>query len=239
MKEENQKEVKNVIGRIKFENVFFSYSNEKFLENLNFTIEPNNITAIVGTNGAGKTTITNLILRLYCPTKGKILLDGEDISSIGKKSYLKEISVLNQDTYLFNLSIRENLDLINKDKQKQKEICKFVGVDKFIEGLPKAYDTIIDENSHNISGGQKRLLSLARTLLKDSKIIIFDEATSSLDKDKIQNVIEALKELRKNHTIIIISHKKEIVNIADKVIIIDKGNVKNLNDPSTIFSKNI
>lgn len=226
VKEEKLKKVKNVIGKIEFENVFFSYNNEKFLENLNFTIKPNKITAIVGTNGAGKTTITNLILRLYCPTKGKILLDGEDISSIDKKSYLREISVLNQDTYLFNLSIRENFNLINKDRQKQKEICKFVGIDKFIEGLPKGYDTIIDENSHNISGGQKRLISLARTLLKDAKIIIFDEATSSLDKDKVQNVIEVLKELRKNHTIIVISHKKEIVNIADEVIIIDKGNVK-------------
>lgn len=226
IREEKLKKIKNVIGKIEFKNVFFSYDNKKFLENLNFTIKPNKITAIIGTNGAGKTTIINLILRLYCPTKGKILLDGNDINSIDKKSYLKEISILNQDTYLFNLSIRENFNLINKNKEKQKEICKFVGIDKFIETLPKKYNTIIDENSHNISGGQKRLLSLARTLLKDSKIIIFDEATSSLDKDKIQNVIEVLKELGKNHTIIIISHKKEIVNMADEVIIIDKGNVK-------------
>ena len=148
------------------------------------------------------------------------------INNIDKKSYLKEISVLNQETYLFNLSIRENFNLINKNIKKQEEICKFIGIHKFIKDLPKGYDTIIDENSHNISGGQKRLLSLARTLLKESRILIFDEATSSLDKDKIQNVINLLRELRKNHTIIVITHKKEIINIADEIIAVDKGKVK-------------
>ncbi len=226
VKEEKLKKIKNVTGKIEFKNVFFSYNNEKFLENLNFTIKPNKITAIVGTNGTGKTTIINLILRLYSPTNGKILLDGNDIDNIDKKSYLKEISVLNQDTYLFNLSIRENFNLIDRDKKKQDEVCKFVGIDKFIKSLPNGYDTVIDENSHNISGGQKRLLSLARTLLKESKVLIFDEATSSLDKDKIQNVIALLKSLRTNHTIIVITHKEEIVNVADEIIDIDKGKVK-------------
>lgn len=126
---------------------------------------------------------------------------------------------------MFNISIRENFNLINRDIKKQEEICKFIGIDKFIKSLPKGYDTVIDENSHNISGGQKRLLSLARTLLKESKILIFDEATSSLDKDKIQNVINLLKELRNNHTIILITHKKELMNIADETIVIDKGKI--------------
>ncbi len=225
IKERKLKKIKNSIGKIEFKNVFFSYNNEKFLENLNFTIKPNKITAIMGTNGAGKTTIINLILQLYCPQKGEILLDDIDINNIDKKSYLNQISILNQDTYLFNLSIRENLNLVNKDIKKQEETCKFVGIDKFIESLPKGYDTIIDENSHNISGGQKRLLSLARTLLKESKILIFDEATSSLDRDKIQSVINLLKELRNNHTIIVITHKKELMNIADETIVIDKGKI--------------
>lgn len=227
IEEEKLKEIKNVIGKIEFKNVFFSYSNkEKLLENLNFTIKPNKITAITGTNGTGKTTIINLILRLYCPQNGKILLDNDDINNIDKKSYLKEISVLNQETYLFNLSIRQNFNLVNDDIEKQEEICKFIGIDKFIKSLPNGYDTVIDENSHNISGGQKRLISLARTLLKESKILIFDEATSSLDKDKIQNVINVLKELRNNHTIIIITHKGEIVEIADEIISVDKDKVK-------------
>ena len=226
IKEKNLKEIKNVKGMVEFKNVDFSYSNEKLLENLNFVIKPNRITAITGTNGTGKTTIVDLILRLHSPTKGEILLDNINVKEIDKNSYLKEISVLNQESYLFNLSIRENFNLIERDIKKQEEMCKLTGIDKFIKTLPKGYDTIIDENSHNISGGQKRLLSLTRTLLKDAKILIFDEATSSLDTDKIQNVINILKELKKNHTVIVITHKEEIENIADEVITINDGKVK-------------
>lgn len=226
IKEKNLKEIKNVKGMVEFKNVDFSYSNEKLLENLNFVIKPNRITAITGTNGTGKTTIVDLILRLHSPTKGEILLDNINVKEIDKNSYLKEISVLNQESYLFNLSIRENFNLIERDIKKQEEMCKLTGIDKFIKTLPKGYDTIIDENSHNISGGQKRLLSLTRTLLKDAKILIFDEATSSLDTDKIQNVINVLNELKKNHTVIVITHKEEIENIADEVITINDGKVK-------------
>ena len=228
IKEEKLEKIKNVNGLIEFKNVTFSYNNEKLLEDLNFVIKPNKITAITGTNGAGKTTIVNLIMRLYNPTNGEILLDNINIQNIDKTSYYKEISVLNQDSYLFNLSIRENFDLIDNNTKKQEEICKFTGIDEFIETLPNKYDTIIDENSNNISGGQKRLLSLTRTLLKDGKILIFDEATSSLDVEKIKNIINILNELKKNHTVIVITHKKEIENIADNVIEIDNGKVKNL-----------
>ena len=220
------KEIKNIKGIIEFKNIDFSYSNEKLLQNLNFIIRPNRITAITGTNGTGKTTIVDLILRLHSPTKGEILLDNINVKEIDKNSYLKEISVLNQESYLFNLSIRENFNLVENDIKKQEEMCKLTGIDKFIKTLPKGYDTIIDENSHNISGGQKRLLSLTRTLLKDAKILIFDEATSSLDTDKIQNVINVLNELKKNHTVIVITHKEEIENIADEVITINDGKVK-------------
>lgn len=226
IKEKNLKEIKNIKGIIEFKNIDFSYSNEKLLQNLNFVIRPNRITAITGTNGTGKTTIVDLILRLHSPTKGEILLDNIDVKEIDKNSYLKEISVLNQESYLFNLSIRENFNLVENDIKKQEEMCKLTGIDKFIKTLPKGYDTIIDENSHNISGGQKRLLSLTRTLLKDAKILIFDEATSSLDTDKIQNIINVFNELKKNHTVIVITHKKEIENIADEIITIDYGKVK-------------
>ena len=226
IKEKNLKEIKNIKGIIEFKNIDFSYSNEKLLQNLNFIIRPNRITAITGTNGTGKTTIVDLILRLHSPTKGEILIDNINVKEIDKNSYLKEISVLNQESYLFNLSIRENFNLVEKDIKKQEEMCKLTGIDKFIKTLPKGYDTIIDENSHNISGGQKRLLSLTRTLLKEAKILIFDEATSSLDTDKIQNVINVLNELKKNHTVIVITHKEEIENIADEVITINDGKVK-------------
>lgn len=220
------KKLKNVKGLIQFKKVYFSYSNNSFLSNLNIDFEPNKITALVGSNGTGKTTIINLILLAYSPNKGEILLDGNNINSIEKKEYLNQITVLNQDTFLFNLSIRQNLNLINKDRLLQQKVCKFVGIDKFIKKLPKGYDTIIGENSSNLSGGQKRLLSLARSLLKPSKVIILDEATSSIDTDITKNIINILKKLKKNHTVILITHKKEIIKIADKVITIDKGKAK-------------
>ena len=163
---------------------------------------------------------------MYKPKKGKILLDNIDINNIDKKSYLKEISILNQETYLFNLSIRENFNLINSSIKRQEEICKFTGVSNFIEGLQNGYDTIIDENSNNLSGGQKRFLSLTRMLLKESKILILDEATSSLDKEKVEKFSKMLEKLKENHTIIVITHKKEIIDIADETIVINKGKVK-------------
>lgn len=225
----NELQQKNIIiknGLIEFNSVYFSYNNDKFLENLNFKIKPNKITAIIGVNGAGKTTIIDLILKQLRPIRGEILIDNINIKNIDKKEYLKEISVLNQDTYLFNLSVRQNLNLINNNVQKQEEICKFIGIDKFIDNLPKGYDTVIDENSNNISGGQKRLLSLARTLLKESKILILDEATSYLDAEMTQNFVKILKKLKEDHTIIIITHKKEILKLADDVIRIEKGKIK-------------
>lgn len=214
--------IDNIEGLIEFRNVTFSYNEEKLLNNINFTIKSNQITAIIGDNGSGKTTILNLILRLYFPSKGSIYLDNQNILSINYSSYLNHISVLNQDTYLFNLSIRENFNLINKDKIYQEKICKLVGIDKFIDKLPKKYNTIISENSSNISGGQKRLLSLARTLMKDSKILILDEVTSSLDMDITKQVIKVLNKLKKDHTIIIVTHKKELMDIADEIIKISK-----------------
>lgn len=225
IKEEKLNKITNITGKIEFKNVYFSYNNEGFLNNLNFTIKPNKLNVIIGSNGAGKTTIINLILRLYSPSKGEILIDGNNISKIDKRTYLKDISILNQDTYLFNLSIRQNFNLINKDIKSQEEICKLIGIHKFIKKLPKGYDTVIDENSNNLSGGQKRLLSLARTLLKKSKILILDEATSSLDKDKNRIIIKLLKKLKTNHTLIVITHKKEIINIADQILEIDRGKV--------------
>lgn len=217
-----EKIIKDIEGEIEFRNVSFSYNEKKLLKNISFTIKSNKITAIIGENGSGKTTILNLILRLYFPSKGNIYLDNQNILNIRLDSYLNNISVLNQDTYLFNLSIRENFNLINKDKKVQERICKLVGIDKFIKSLPENYNTIISENSTNISGGQKRLLSLARTLMKDSKILIFDEITSSLDMDITKQVIDVLNKLKGDHTIIIVTHKKELMKIADEIIELSK-----------------
>lgn len=225
-------------GQIEFKNVSFAYNNQAIIKNVSFNIQEKQITAIVGKNGSGKTTIVNSILRINKIDKGEILLDGEDIYTLEKNSYLKNISILNQDTYLFNFSIRENFNLIDNNSKKQESICKFIGIDSWIKRLPNGYDTIISEDSTNISGGQKRLLSLARTLLRGSKIIIFDEATSSLDLATTNQIIEILNKLKQECTVILITHKREIMSIADKIIIIDKGQVKGIDTHPNLLKEN-
>lgn len=212
----------NIKGRIEFSDVSFSYiPNVQVLTHLSFIAEPNQITVIKGFNGTGKSTIINLLTKLYEPNEGTILLDQQNILEVDKAYYLKQISILNQETYLFNFSVRDNFNLINKDKKEQEKVCKLLGIEKLIRALPKGFDTVISENSSSLSGGQKKLLSLARTLLKDSKILIFDEATSSLDSEMTKIFIDVLKKLKKNHTILIVSHKKDVIDIADKIVSLD------------------
>lgn len=232
-----KKKIKNIEGIIEFKNVDFSYDEKRFVKNVNLKIKNNAITAIVGKNGAGKTTLLNLITRLYKPDKGVIFLDNDDIHSIDRDSYLKSFSILNQETYLFNLSIRENFNLINKDRKRQEEICKFVGIDKFINSLPNKYDTVISENSSNISGGQKRLLSLARTLLRESKVLILDEVTSSLDLNITNKIVDILKKLKEDHTIIVVTHRKEMMKLADEIILVNKGKIDSIGNHYQLIRK--
>lgn len=206
------------VGKFTLKNLEFSYSDEKLIKNLNVTIYPNRITAIIGENGSGKTTLLDLLLRLKIPDGGSIKLDGIDISLVEKDAYLRNISVLNQETFLFNLSIKENFNLVCKDKKRIKEICDLTGASRLIDTFPKGENTIINEYSNNISGGEKRLISLTRTLLKPAKIILFDEITSSLDYTISKDIVRILKKLRRNHTIIIVTHKKELIDIADDII---------------------
>lgn len=212
-----------IMGEISLNNIYFSYDRDYTLSNISFNIVPNCLNVMIGKNGSGKTTIFNLIMKLYQPNSGKIYLDHKDIYNYSNEEYMKNISILNQDTFLFNFSIKENLNLVCSDENKQIEVCKKVGIHDFILSLPKGYNTKLSENSTNLSGGQKRLLSLARTLLDDKKILLFDEATASLDPKITKIIIDLLQDLRKNHTVIVITHKQEIMEKADKIIIIDKG----------------
>ena len=220
----------NVKGKIEFDNVVFQYDNndKPTIKNFTATAEPGQKIAIVGPTGAGKTTMVNLLMKFYDINSGDIRIDGVSTKELSRENIHSLFTMVLQDTWLFEGTVKENIiyNQKNVSDERVKEVCKEVGLDHFIRTLPKGYDTIIDENSHNISGGQKRLLSLTRTLLKDAKILIFDEATSSLDTDKIQNVINVLNELKKNHTVIVITHKEEIENIADEVITINDGKVK-------------
>ena len=218
--------LKEGAGEIKFKHVYFHYSQQPILKNINFTIKPNQITAIIGKNGSGKSTIVNLLVKQYIPDSGEILFDNINIQRIDSSTYLNNVSVLTQNTFLFNLSIRENFDLINNDQKEQEKICKLLGIDEYIKSLPNGFNTIIEENNTNISGGEKRLLSLARTLLKKSKVLILDEVTSFLDTKATMKMKDVLLKLKKEHTIIIVTHKRELIKIADQIIKLDNKKSK-------------
>lgn len=215
----------NINGHVEFKNVSFAYNGVSTIKNISFDAKPGEITVITGKTGSGKTTIFNILLRLYKPSCGCVLIDSTKIEEYKKDTYYKNVSVVNQESFLFNMSIKDNLKMACKDEKKQIEICKKVGIHELIQSMPKGYDTILTENAANLSGGQKRLLSLAKTLLTDSKILLFDEVTSSLDRKTTNKIISILKELKDSHTVIIITHKKEVMKISDEIILLSKGRI--------------
>lgn len=214
-------------GIVKFKNVNFSYKskNKGNIEKINFTALPNKITALVGHSGSGKTTITDLLLRKYKVDSGEILIDNENIYDFSNKVYSTNVVGVNQTPFIFNMSIRKNLSLIDPNIDNQIEACKRVGLHNYIMSLPKGYNTILSENANNFSGGQKQLLAIARTLLSKAEIIIFDEVTSSLDTILVEKIKEIFENLKLDHTIIIVTHKKDIMQIADKIIVLNQGKI--------------
>ena len=215
----------NINGLVEFKNVSFAYNGVSTIKNISFDAKPGEITVITGKTGSGKTTIFNILLRLYKPSCGCVLIDDVKIEEYKKDTYYKNVAVVNQESFLFNMSIKDNLKMACKDEKKQIEICKKVGIHELIQSMSKGYDTILNENAANLSGGQKRLLSLAKTLLTDSKVLLFDEVTSSLDIKTTNKIISILKELKDSHTVIIITHKKEVMKISDEIILLSKGRI--------------
>ncbi len=213
----------NIKGLLEFNHVYSSYSNKQVLKDVTFKVKPNELTAIVGRSGSGKSTILNIILRLIKPDSGVVLIDKEDIYNYNLDVYKTNVSVVTQKSILFNMSIRDNLSLVDSHFKKCEEVCKRLGIHEEILSLPKGYNTILEENSTNISTRLKQLLSIARSILTNAEILLFDEVTSSLDAANTKKVVSVFKELSKDHTVIIITHKKEVMNKADHLIIIDKG----------------
>lgn len=212
-------------GLVEFKDVSFCYKtkNRGNIRNISFIAEPNEITALVGHSGSGKTTIINLILRKYKLDSGKILIDNENIYDYSKSIYATNVVGVNQSPFIFNMSIRKNLSLIDSNIDNQIEACKRVGIHDYIMSLPKGYHTILTENATNFSGGQRQLLAIARTLLSKAEILIFDEVTSSLDTLLVEKIKEIFENLKLDHTIILITHKKDVMKIADKIIVLSKG----------------
>lgn len=213
----------DLYGLIEFKNVSLQIKDKQILKNINLKIDHNEVVAIVGETGSGKTMILNLLLRLYEPTKGKITLDNINIYDFSKDIYTSNVSVVNQRPFVFNMSIRKNLDFVDTNIEHQIEACKKAGIHDFIETLPKGYNTILRENGTNISGGQKQMISIARTILTDAEVLLFDDITTSLDSDTAKLVPKLINSLKKDHTIIMITKKPDLMKQADRVIVLDKG----------------
>ena len=232
----------DIAGVVEFKNVSFKYEEPPknapdgsplkiplkkapSLKHISFRAIPREIATIVGKSGSGKSTIFRLLLRLYKANQGEILLDDTDIYDYTKKVYATNVSIVTQKPFIFDMTIRENLNLIDTDKKHQEKACKLAGIHEDIMKLEKGYDTPLIADGENLSAGQKQLLSLARTLLSRSEVLLFDEVTSSLDPASTAKIVSVLKELKKTHTVIMLTHTPELMALSDHLILIDSGRV--------------
>jgi len=197
------------------------------LEHVSFRVEPGSLVALVGPSGAGKTTLTYLIPRLYDPTEGRILLDGRDLRELSLESLSNQIGMVTQETYLFHDTIRTNLVYAKLDASQAdlEKACRTANIHNFIANLPEGYDTIVGERGYRLSGGEKQRLALARVLLKDPRILVLDEATSSLDSESEALIQEAMKVVMARRTSIVIAHRLSTILAADQILVIDRGQV--------------
>lgn len=219
-------DLKNINGIIEFKNITFSYDNKrKVLDNISFKIDKCEDVAIVGKSGSGKSTIFNLLTKCYDNYQGTIFIDGVDIRDLSYSSITNNISIINQNPYLFNLTIKENLKLLDRNITDKEMIvaCKIANIHEDIIKLPNKYNTLLGEGGLNLSGGQKQRLAIARALLKRSKILLFDEATSSLDNITQKNVQTAIKNISKDCTIVTIAHRFSTIIDVNKIIVLKDG----------------
>ena len=232
---------------IRFENVSFKYSGEKeaVLKNINLDVPIGTTLAIVGPSGVGKTTLVNLIGRFYDVTSGRVTFDGHDIRDLSLKSLRQKIGIVTQEMFLFNDTVKANIAYGNI-KASSKAIAaasRAAGADELIHSLPQGYDTVIGDRGFRLSGGEKQRLAIARALLKDSPILILDEATSQLDSQSEVLVQGALDALMRGRTVFVIAHRLSTLRGADKIVVLDKGEItecgthQQLNDQGGLYKK--
>lgn len=221
------KKVDNIKGNIEFRKVGFKYNENKLFENLNFKVKPNNMIAIVGKSGEGKSTILKLISRSYSLDSGEILIDGYNIDELSEETIKKNIAVVSQSPYIFNLSIKQNIKLANSKATDDEiiKVCQKAQIHDDIISMKNGYDTIVGENGAILSGGQKQRIAIARVLIKKSKIILLDEATSSLDNNNQEKIKNVIKDLAKDHTVIIVAHRLSTIVDSDNILVLDKHRI--------------
>ncbi|UTD04162.1 ABC transporter ATP-binding protein [Treponema denticola] len=223
-------DIKSADGfEIKYKNIEFTYSEKKntVFKNLNFTVAKNEKLAVAGESGSGKTTIVNLLLRFYEPTSGSIYINGIDIKDLTLKSLRSLITVVSQETYLFNGTIKENLLHANEDADEEKLIdaCKAANIHSFIQSLPEGYNTKVGERGLNFSGGQRQRIAIARAVLKNSPIVVLDEATSSVDTENENEIKQSLNHLLRNRTSITIAHRLNTIENSDRILVLLRGEI--------------
>lgn len=214
-------------GNFQFKNVSFGYGEKNVLKDLSFKINENETVAFVGKSGAGKTTIFNLLCKMYDINNGEIRIDGININDLDKDSIRGNITIISQNPYIFNLSIKENLKLVKQDLTDDEmiESCKAACLHDFIMSLPNEYDTIVGEGGVNLSGGQKQRLAIARALVQKTEIILFDEATSALDNDTQGQIQKAIENMKGEYTILIIAHRLSTIKNANRILYLDGGSI--------------
>ena len=218
-----------VNGDFCFSHVNFHYdsNNRKVLDNLSFEVHANETVAFVGKSGAGKSTIFNLLCKMYNVDSGSITIDGVDISLLDRESIRGNITIISQSPYIFHLSIRDNLRLVQPDMTEEEMInaCKLACIHDFIMSLPDRYDTVVGEGGVNLSGGERQRLAIARAFLQKTEIILFDEATSALDNETQREIQKAISNLKKDYTILIIAHRLSTIINSDRILFIEDGKI--------------
>lgn len=236
-----KKHLNNIKGNVEFKNVTFGYSQDNnILKDLSFKLDSGEMIGIVGKSGAGKTTIFNLLCKMYTIKSGKILIDNENINELDEDSIRGNVTIINQSPYIFNMSIRDNLKLVKEDLTDEEMIdaCKIACLDEFINTLPNKYDTIVGENGVVLSGGQKQRLAIARALIQKTKIILFDEATSSLDNETQSEIQKAILNLKNQYSILIIAHRLSTIINCDRIMILENGKITDQGNHKELLDRN-
>ena len=217
-----------VKGNFEFKNVSFGYNDgSKVLDNISFKVKANSTVAFVGKSGAGKSTIFSLLCKMYDVNDGVITIDGVNIKELDKESIRDNITIISQNPYIFNLSIRDNLRLVKSDMTDEEMIraCKLACLDEFINTLPDGYDTVIGEGGINLSGGQRQRMAIARAFIQDTEIILFDEATSALDNETQAMIQQAIENMQEKYTIMIIAHRLSTIVNCDRILVLSDGKI--------------
>jgi subfamily B ATP-binding cassette protein MsbA len=228
-----------ITGRVEFEHVEFAYEeNKSVLHGIDFLAEPGSVTALVGSSGSGKSTIISLVCAFHSPVTGRVLVDGQDLATVDLNSYRSQLGVVLQDSFLFDGTIRENVMFSRPEATEEQFLfaCRTARVDEFAERFPDTYDTIVGERGVKLSGGQRQRLSIARALLAQPRILILDEATSSLDSESEAMIQAGLNQLMMGRTTFVIAHRLSTIRRADQILVVEGGLIVERGNHEELFA---